>query len=150
MMAPLYPPIVLGVSCLIGEASGEGRPGMVAVAEVIRNRMERQYSSDGTVAGTVLRHKQFSCFDEPWRVRLFQLNWDEPAVVLARQAWDIAFTDDGAGDRSNLTRGAVLYHTVKDPGRKVARVWPPVWATKQGVRQTVIIGGHVFYDDIGR
>jgi hypothetical protein len=120
---------------------------MVAVAEVIRNRMERRYSSDGTVAGTVLRPKQFSCFDEPWRARLFQHHWDEDIVVQARQAWDIAFNDDGTGERSNLTGGAVLYHTIADPGRKVAPVWPPVWAVKPGVVETARILGHVFYDD---
>lgn len=146
----LYPPLVLGISCLIGEAENQGRPGMVGVAEVIRNRMEQRYSSDGTVAGTVLRHKQFSCFDEKWRVRLFQLHWEDPHVIQARQAWDIAFNDDGTGWRSNLTGGAVLYHTVKDPGRKVAPVWPPKWATTPGVVKTATINDHVFYRDNGR
>lgn len=148
-MTDLYPPIVLGISCLVGEAAGEGRPGMVAVAEVIRNRMERKYSSDGTVAGTVLRPKQFSCFDESWRVRLFQLRWNHPDVIQARQAWEIAFAEVD-GERSDTVRGAVLYHTIKDPGRKVAPVWPPRWATSPGVVTTAVVGGHVFYDDTGR
>lgn len=147
-MTPLYPPIVLGISCLIGEAENQGRPGMVAVAEVIRNRMEKRYASDGTVAGTVLRPKQFSCFDEKWRARLFQLRWDEPSVVLARQAWDIAFNDDGTGRRSDTVGGAVLYHTIQAPVS--AARWPPVWATAPGVVETARVQAHVFYRDNGR
>ena len=148
-MTDLYPPYVLAISCLIGEAGAEGRAGMVGVAEVIRNRMDRKYSSDGTVAGTVLRPKQFSCFDEPWRERLFKLRWNEPQVILARQAWEIAMQEVD-GHRSNTTGGAVLYHTIDAPPRTVAPVWPPKWATAPGVRETARINHHVFYNDIGR
>ena len=44
------------------EARGESFAGKMAVAAVIRNRMNHKYHSDGTVKGTVLRAKQF----EPW------------------------------------------------------------------------------------
>lgn len=40
------------------EARGESFAGKLAVAAVIRNRMERRYQSDGTIAGTVLRPRQ--------------------------------------------------------------------------------------------
>lgn len=148
-MTPLYPPIALGISCLIGEAGNQGRAGMTAVAETIRNRMERRLMSDGTVAGTVLRYRQYSCFDERWRWSLFLLSWDEPRVILARQAWDIAFNDDGTGRRSDLTKGATHYHTVRDPGRSVAPAgWPPAWAQSPSFEKTATIGDHVFYKEV--
>ena len=48
--------------CLESEAGGESTEGKRAVAQVILNRMERHYQSDGTVAGTILHLSAFSGF----------------------------------------------------------------------------------------
>lgn len=149
-LGPLFADVALGVACLVGEAGGEGELGMRAVAEVIRNRKDALYQSDGTIPGTILKPWQFSCFGDgtPWRPRLFKLNWQEPQVIQARRAWDTAFNDDGTGRRSDLVRGAVLYHTIEAPvlkGKAVA--WPPRWATAPSVSESARIGAHVFYTD---
>lgn len=147
---PLFAPIAIGCACLVGEAGNQSHRGLVGVAEVIRNRMEKRYSSDGTVAGTVLKSKQFSCFNDEtkWRTRLFNLTWDDPQVVKAKRAWQQAFTDDGSGERSDLTKGAVLYHTIQPPPGVTH--WPPRWATAPSVRESARIEDHVFYTDNGR
>lgn len=48
--------------CVYDEARGEDADGKAAVARVVLNRMKHHYSSDGTVAGTVLAPNQFSGF----------------------------------------------------------------------------------------
>ena len=53
---------ILAALTIYLEAQGESFAGKMAVAAVIRNRMNHKYHSDGTVSGTVLRAKQF----EPW------------------------------------------------------------------------------------
>jgi spore germination cell wall hydrolase CwlJ-like protein len=147
---PLFADVAIGVACVIGEAGGEGPVGMRAVAEVIRNRARTHYQSDGTIAGTVFKPWQFSCFGDgtSWRGRLFKLNWQEPTVQQAKQAWDTAFNDDGTGRRSDLVKGAVLYHTIEAPVIKGKQVpWPPKWAIAPSVVEVARIGGHVFYTD---
>lgn len=52
----------LAATCIADEAANQPYEGKVAVGIVILNRMARKYESDGTVAGTVLKHFQFSGF----------------------------------------------------------------------------------------
>jgi len=140
----LFVPVALGAACVAAEAGNQPLPGQVGVAEVIRNRMERRYASDGTVPGTIFRPLQFSCFntETPWRSRIFKYAWTDPQIIKAKNAWDTAFDDHV---RSNVAGGAVLYHTIERPVG--ARVWPPRWATHPNVVETARIGDHVFYDD---
>jgi spore germination cell wall hydrolase CwlJ-like protein len=142
--------MALGVACLVAEAGNQGREGMVAVAEVIRERTERKYNSNGTIPGTLFAPYQFSCFSDGtnWRARIFSLTWDDPQVIVAKQAWDIAFNEDDTGRRSRLVDGAVLYHTIQAPAG--ARSWPPRWATAPSVVEVARIRDHVFYRDNGR
>ena len=79
-MPPLLPLERLGIATLIGEAASEGVRGMTCVAEVIRNRMERRYASDGTVEGTVWYPMAFSCWNGNirWRARLARID-ERPA-----------------------------------------------------------------------
>ena len=154
MGLPLFASAALGVSCVVAEAGNQPLPGMIGVAEVIRNRMERHYQSDGTLPGTIFKPWQFSCYGDKndWRPRIFKLEWDEPQVQAAWQAWMTVHTDDGSGVRSDVVKGAVLYHTIKAPVRKDGKPvpWPPSWATAPGVVEVARIGDHVFYDDRGR
>ena len=79
----------LGIVCVFQEAEGEPYDGKRAVAEVIRRRTVRKYMSDGTVAGTVFRKKQFSGMnhDAPNRIRSFQLDTKDPIANDCSRAW---------------------------------------------------------------
>ena len=46
--------------CAFQEAAGEPDDGVAAVVQVVLNRTRLQYASDGTIAGTIERHAQFS------------------------------------------------------------------------------------------
>lgn len=140
-MSRMFSDEAIAVATIWAEARSEPLEGKVAVAEVIRNRMKLGYFSKGTVATTVFRALQFSCFnhDNPWRPVIFELDWDSPAVQECRQAWQLAVGG------SNTVGEAVLYHTVAPPGP--VKHWPPVWATAPQVVAVKTIARHVFYED---
>lgn len=132
----------LAVVTIMQEAAGETYAGKLAVAEVIRNRMHRKYSSDGTVAGTVLRPLQFSGWNaqDPGRVRNAKLDDDDPIVQECVKAWDEAM----AG--SDTVKGAVLYY---NPDPKLVPVTPD-WAMPHSAREIAHIGHHVFFVPVSR
>ena len=112
------------------EARGESFAGKLAVAAVIRNRMNHRYHSDGTVKGTVLRAKQF----EPWIGR----NPEEVAFDPTNQkmqesllAWKLV------QDGRNIVDEAVLFYNPQ-------LVKAPRWA--QVNRKVAKIGGHEFFN----
>lgn len=117
-----------------GEARGEDYLGKVAVAEVIRNRMKRKYSSDGTASNTCLKKLQFSCWnhDDPNRLFMAKLDDEDPIVRECIKAWEESKT-------TNLTKGAVLYCNLK------VLDYIPSWAKMEN--QTVVIGRHNFFRD---
>jgi spore germination cell wall hydrolase CwlJ-like protein len=136
----------LAVITIMQEAEGEPYLGKLAVAEVIRNRMKLKYASNGTVAGTVLRAKQFSGWNatstksDPYnlfRIRSVQIDSDDPIVKDCIRAWHEA----QAG--SNTVHGAVLYYapaTLKKLG------WPePDWAMPDSADEVAIVGQHHFF-----
>ena len=88
----LIPEDTLGIVCLFQETEGESYLGKVCVAEVILRRTKRKFSSDGTVAGTVLRKYQFSGMntDSPSRIRSFKIDTDNPIVQECVKAWEEA------------------------------------------------------------
>ena len=111
------------------EARGESFAGKLAVAAVIRNRMNRKYHSDGTVKGTVLRPKQF----QPWnRKKPHQVRFDlnESSMRDSMLAWKMV------QDGRNVVDGAVLFYAPR-------LVRSPRWAL-QG-HMVASIGGHEFY-----
>jgi spore germination cell wall hydrolase CwlJ-like protein len=149
---PLFANTALAVATIVAEAGNQPLSGQIAVAEVIRNRTERRYASDGSIAGTVFKPWQFSCFGDgtPWRARIFKLTWADLQVQEAFRAWLTAHAhvDGGQSERSDVAKGAVLYHTIQAPVVKGKPVpWPPKWATAPGVVEVARIGDHVFYDD---
>ena len=117
---------------IAGEALGEPLIGKIAVAEVIRNRMKRGYASDGTVIGTVLRAKQFSMWDDKARLLAARIDDEHPKVQDCVKAWELSAT-------SNVTNGAVLYHTIM--------IDPPKWASAPSVKVATTIHRHRFYHD---
>lgn len=116
------------------EARGEGQDGRIAVAEVIRNRMQRKYSSDGTVVGTVLKPLQFSGWNtyDPNRIASARLEWDDLRVQACADAWQVATVQ-----HSNLACGAVLYCNLGSLTN------PPKWLPH--VQMVAKIGNHTFY-----
>lgn len=129
-MAFLISPEAWGVTTVWQESRGEPLQGQIAVAETIRNRAKWRYSSDGTIAGTVLRSLQFSGWNahDPNRIPAAMLDDADPVVLRCREAWRTAM----AG--SDVARGAVLYYAP-------AVVEPP-WAAD--CRIVVEIGRHRF------
>ena len=123
------------VMTLWQEARGEPREGQVAVAEVIRNRMQRKYQSDGTVVGTVLRPYQFSGWNTGDANRRISavLEEDDPIVVQLLGCWREAI-----GGASNYAKGAVLYLNPTILGSE------PPWLVES--HRVAIIGRHHFYD----
>jgi len=117
-----------------GEADGESFEGKVAVARVIRNRMAFRYSSNGTVAGTVLAPLQFSVWnakDSPKRADWANSEAEDPRTADAIRAWEMSKFYVGVKD-------AVLYHNPKTAPN-------PSW--KAAARFIVQIGNHAFYED---
>lgn len=115
-----------------GEAEGEGRDGMVAVAWAIRNRVTRpRWPSD--VISVVMQPKQFSFWNGDSKRRASLLK-DESlkhreAEALCWQVWHDEIPDS--------TLGSDHYFAP-------ALVPTPDWAG--AMKETVTIGGHVFYD----
>jgi N-acetylmuramoyl-L-alanine amidase len=120
----------LAIVTVFQEAEGEPYQGKLAVAHVIRNRMEEKFFSDGTVPSTVLRDRQFSGWNgnSPSRVRSVCIDDSSQAVKDCIGAW----ADSAEGD--DPTAGAVSYYNP-------ALVTPP-WAAD--FVQTVVIGHHRF------
>lgn len=125
----------LAAVTIYSEAAGEPYEGKLAVAEVIFRRMQTRYSSDGTLAGTVLRRYQFSAFnddqrDNGWLVHCMQIADNQEGVTDCIRAWSEATLG------SNTVPGAVLYVNL-------VVVAAPAWAVPEKLVATV--GHHSFY-----
>src|SRR5512139_929735 len=85
----LIPDYVWATLTIWQESRGESFAGMVGVAEVIHRRTQMKYFSDGTVAGTVLRDRQFSGWNnsDPNRIKAALLDSDDRLVKLCAAAW---------------------------------------------------------------
>lgn len=117
------------------EADGEPFEGKVGVAEVIRERMESGYNSDGTAAGTVLSPYQFSGWNtnDANRTRIANCDISDPLTIEAINAYKRAF------EGHSVTVGrANLYHSKKmNPF--------PSWTLNPKVIKITEIGNHIFY-----
>jgi N-acetylmuramoyl-L-alanine amidase len=115
------------------EARGEAPEGRLGVAEVIRNRVERRFMSDGTVAGACLWPYQFTCWNtkDPNRRLAAILDTEDPIVLDCFTQWDRAL----AG--SSLVRGGLLYYNPAIVGDV-----PADWGI---VHRVATIGNHAFY-----
>lgn len=140
----LLPDDSLAIITIWQEAHGESYPGKVAVGEVILNRTAEKYSSDGTIADTILRPHQFSGWlggggwkTEPgkrdYRVRSCMIDDTDPVVADCVRAWAEARVNvKGAAPVAN---GALLYVNLA-----VAR---PGWLAR--VEKVAEVGAHTFY-----
>jgi spore germination cell wall hydrolase CwlJ-like protein len=127
---PLHSDDTLAALTIYLEARGESFAGKLAVAAVIRNRMNHKYHSDGTVKGTVLRAKQF----EPWIGRNpEEIRFDSSNLKMQESLLAWRLVQDGR----NVVDGAVLFYNPQ-------LVKTPRWA--QVNRKVAKIGGHEFFN----
>lgn len=115
---------------LWGEGRSEGRRGMTAIANVIKNRMYSKRAP--TIGAVILEPHQFSAWNptDPNRPQMEQVTEEDPkfrlAQEVARQALDTNTKDP--------TAGATNYHTLSIL---------PEWANSMD--KTVELGRHAFY-----
>jgi N-acetylmuramoyl-L-alanine amidase len=125
--------LVTAAKTVYGEARGEGFEGMVAVAWVIRNRVEQPSWWGQRVSEVCLKPWQFSCWNEndPNSQKLAKL---DPGVehfdkCMLAVAWVFG------GLCKDVTQGATHYINPKHAN--------PPWKDK--FKETVKIGNHTFY-----
>lgn len=124
---------------LWGEARGEGKFGMEAVASVIVNRLRRKYRRCDTAAEVCLDPQQFSCWNsgDPNRAKMKALN-NNSIDAEYRLALQVAAQALGGG-LPDPTHGALHY---------VARTLRsrPNWLL--GKTPCLVMGNHEFYNDV--
>lgn len=119
---------------IYGEARGEGRPGMIAVANVVVNRVNSDITWWGTDIYTVCRKPwQFSCWNanDPNRPLILNLS----SGVLYDMCKEIA-TLAVDGELPDTTNGATSYYAKSMPE-------PPKWAI--GLTPCAAIGSQLFF-----
>ena len=130
---------------LWGEARGEGVAGQIAVAWSIRNRVEMDLHNDGKpdwwgegYAGVCKKPYQFSCW-----------NRNDPNFAYLSGAKPIPFRELA---QARIAADQVIDGKVPDPTGGATHYYaivmktPPAWAAK--AKQTLKLGGHVFFKDV--
>lgn len=124
-----HTPAILAALTIYMEARGESFQSKLAVAAVIRNRMQAKYHSDGTVAGTVLKPWQF----QPWNYldpNRMRFDASDPRMRDSLRAWILV------QDGRRVVDGALLFYNPR-------LVKTPLWAlVSQKVSQ---VGRHLFF-----
>jgi len=126
---------------LWGEARGEGRIGMHAVANVIINRFRKpgwwsrdrgDNIPDDTIAAVCLDPHQFSCWNrnDPNRNKLLAVDDSDPSYRVAVELADMAIQ----GVLEDIVKGATSYHT---------KAIKPYWAKAE--KPIAEWGQHLFY-----
>lgn len=118
-----------------GEARGEGRKGMEAVAAVILNRVAKPCWWGRTIETVCTKPWQFSCWNanDPNLAKLLSVTERDPQFKVALEIATLA----EAGELPDPTNGATHYHT---------KAVSPKWA--EGKQPCAVIGNHLFYKDI--
>lgn len=125
---------------LYGEARGEGRDGLVGVANVILNRFalwdRHPHFGHGTIESVCLAPWQFSCWNEgdPNLNKLVKVTAEDPAFADCLQVAEDALN----GLLEDNTNGATYYYV---RGSKM-----PQWAF--GKDSCAVVGRHLFFKDI--
>ena len=122
---------------IYGEARGEGREGMEAVANVVMNRVRAGGWWGNSVIGVALKPWQFSAWNEndPNRAIIENKRPDQGDLVFDL-AYDIA-GEALRGELADRTGGATHYHT---------KAILPGWADE--TKLVADIGAHLFYKGI--
>jgi hypothetical protein len=143
------PAEVIAVATIIQEAENQGPEGMLAIAEVIRERTERRIFSRGTIPSTCFWPLHFSGWNAVGgnRTRSVEMleqsdEQDSRIVDAASSAWRQA-----TRDRTTTVKGATHYYNPKgipDLGHRDAQgVVCPDWA--EGEVPVAIVRDHRFY-----
>ena len=123
------PDFLVLVYTILGEARGEGKKGMYAVACVIQQRAENRKI---TPAQVCKQKKQFSIWNNVKNDRELRFLLKSPSAEYAKDlAIDIEI---GKKLYQGVTKHADHYHTLKVK---------PYWANNK--KKTVKIGNHIFY-----
>ena len=119
---------------LWAEARGEGREGMIAVANVVMNRVKSARYPD-SVVGVVFQEWQFSAWNpgDPNRRKALTVTEDDKLFQLALSIAGEAVH----GTLPDITGGAMHYHVIG---------LNPNWRDDSKISAT--IGHHVFYAGI--
>lgn len=119
---------------IYGEARGEGRPGMIAVANVVMNRLNSDVTWWGTDVYSICRKPwQFSCWNQNDPNR--QLIQNLSSGVLYDMCKEIA-TMAVDNELPDTTNGATSYYAESMPE-------PPKWAI--GMTPCAKIGHQLFF-----
>lgn len=114
-----------------GEARGEGRTGMIAVINVVINRVKsRKWPND--IMSVCQQALQFSCWNanDPNRSKLISVTMANPTFLMAMELAQSAIK----GELADITNGANHYHE---------QSIMPFWA--KGRSPVATIGRHRFY-----
>lgn len=145
-------PVVLLALTVLGEARNQSWQGKVAIAQVVRNRMELKAKS---VADTVLAPWQFSCWNpgDPNKDFLLQAIATQAGNVRPEGVWEecLQAAESALNEPREIdpTGGATHYCTEALWNVPAPRAKRPAWysepCVKKGVTEFLIqIGAHVF------
>lgn len=136
------------VCTLLGEAQSEGRKGMQAVANVLKNRKDEKFGGNSTLVGQAKIKGQFSMWNNKTNEQLFS-NKDYKNSVKMAIAIDLVKNIETLED---VTGGAIYYyanylHPIPQRDGKKKKGCNCHACNDSKVydwEQTVIIGGHTF------
>ena len=122
---------------LWGEARGEGLEGIIAVANVIMNRVKNPTWWGHDVISVCTKPWQFSCWNknDPNRQKLINVTNDDPQFQACKKIAAVACD----GNLDDITDGSTNYFDLRMPQ-------PPAWAKEKA--PTVIIGNHAFFNNV--
>src|SRR5579862_2103646 len=123
---------------IYGEARGEyanidgGISALIAVGNVVMNRLKAKSWYGTTIQEVCLKPFQFSCWNanDPNRALLMRPQIDDPVFLRCSEV----ATKVASGEWPDLTKGSNHYHTTSIS---------PTWA--QGHKPKVRLGRHLFY-----
>ena len=129
-------PIDIMARTIWGEARGEGHSGMVAVANVIMNRVAHPKWWGNDVISVCTKPYQFSCWlkSDPNREKLIAVTANDPQFADALQIAANAVH----GGLDDITHSATSYYDSRMPD-------PPSWA--EAMEPVAEIGHHLFFKD---
>lgn len=119
----------LVASVLIAEAGGEGKAGMCAVFEVIKNRSKIRNIS---LTKVVTQKYAFSCLNRYRTNQQTFINKNKRHPMFGFALWVVT------SYQGNITKGANFYHE---------KTKHPDWS--QGVAPVVVVGNHKFFALVG-
>jgi cell wall hydrolase len=121
----------------VGEARGEGPEGMQAVMWTTVNRFTaKRWFSGQTIAGTILRFEQYSCW----------MQNDVNYGLITNMTPALPVLSSALGWAADILQGSLPDPTLGSTHYANLALCNPVWV--KGATQTVVIGQHTFFKDV--